>query len=194
MIQILGSCGVVWLTHSTDTRKIPGSNPGRTILMIFKQIPSGYDNNFSYLIADEKTKEAALIDPSVELTQIKEEIKGFKVVYIINTHTHHDHTAGNEEIQNLTKAKIIQHENSKEKHDISVKDNQIIKIGDIKLKFIFTPGHIKDHICILVENKLITGDLLFVQTIGGTGPRFKGSDNNEMFQSLQKIKKLVLLL
>ena len=58
------------------------------------------------------------------------------------------------------------------------------------LKFIYTPGHIKDHICILVEDKLFTGDLLFVGTIGGVGPRFKGSNLEEEYNSLQKIAKL----
>jgi len=155
--------------------------------MILKQIHSGYDRNFAYLIADEKTKEAIIIDPSVDLTNIKKEIEGFKVKYIINTHSHMDHIAGNNKLKSLTNAKIIQHEFSPEKHDISVKDNQEIKLGSLTLKFIYTPGHIKDHICILVQNKLFTGDLLFVGTIGGTGPRFEGSNLKEHFESLQKI-------
>jgi hydroxyacylglutathione hydrolase len=158
--------------------------------MILKQIHSGYDLNFAYLIADEKTKEAVIIDPSVDISKIKKEIKGFKIKYIINTHSHLDHIAGNEELKGLTSAKIIQHEVSPEKHDISVKDNQELKLGKLTLKFIYTPGHIKDHVCILVENKLFTGDLLFVGTIGGTGQRFKGSDLREQFESLQKIKNM----
>ena len=158
--------------------------------MILKQIPSGYDLNFTYLIADEKTKEAAIIDPSEDTSKIKEEIKGFKIKYIINTHSHEDHIVGNNELKLLTNAKIVQHRLSPEKHDISVKDNQEIKIGEITLKFIYTPGHIKDHICVLVENKLFTGDLLFVGTIGGVGPRFKGSDLEEEYNSLQRISKL----
>jgi hydroxyacylglutathione hydrolase len=193
VIQILWPYGVVWLTHSTDTRKIPGSNPGGAIFyhkMILKQIDSGYDLNFAYLIADEKTKEAAIIDPSEDISKVKEEIKGYKIKYIINTHSHEDHIAGNKELINLTNAKIIQHVLSPEKHDISVKDNQKIKVGEIILKFIYTPGHIKDHICILVEDKLFTGDLLFVGTIGGVGPRFKGSNLEEEYNSLQKIAKL----
>jgi hydroxyacylglutathione hydrolase len=157
--------------------------------MILKQIPSGYDQNFAYLIADENTKEAVIIDPSTDLSIIKEEIKGFKIKYIINTHSHEDHIAGNEELKSLTHAKIVQHELSPGQHDISVKDNQEIKIGEINLKFIYTPGHIKDHICILAEDKLFTGDLLFVGTIGGVGSRFKGSNLEEEYDSLQRIAK-----
>ncbi|MBT3416489.1 MBL fold metallo-hydrolase [Candidatus Woesearchaeota archaeon] len=158
--------------------------------MILKQIPSGYDANFAYLIADKKTKEGAIIDPSVDISKIKEEIKGFEIKYIINTHSHMDHVAGNKELKSLTGAKIIQHELSPEDHDISIKANQEIKLGSLILKIIYTPGHSKDHICILVENKLFTGDLLFVGTIGGTGERFKGSDIKEQFESLNKLMDL----
>jgi glyoxylase-like metal-dependent hydrolase (beta-lactamase superfamily II) len=158
--------------------------------MILKQIPSGYDRNFSYLIIDEKTKEAAVIDPSVDTSLIKSNIKDLQVKYIINTHSHPDHIAGNEEIKSLSNAKIVQHELSPAKHDISVKDNQEIKIGSLILRIIYTPGHSKDHICILVKDKLFTGDLLFVGKIGGTGQFFPGSDAKEEFNSLQRIINL----
>jgi len=158
--------------------------------MIIKQILSGYDRNFTYLVADEETKEAAIIDPSLDISQVLREIKGFSVKYIINTHHHRDHIEGNEKLYLETKAKIIQHELSPEKHDISVKDNQEIKLGKLVLKFLYTPGHSIDHICILVENKLFTGDLLFVGNIGGTGPYFKGSSQEQEMESLQRIMKL----
>jgi hydroxyacylglutathione hydrolase len=158
--------------------------------MIVKQINSGYDNNFTYLVIDEETKEAAVIDPSMDVSQVLKEIKEFKVKYIINTHHHQDHIMGNKKIYSETKAKIIQHGESPLKHDISVGDNQEIKLGNLILKFLHTPGHSKDHICILVENKLFTGDLLFVGNIGGTGSYFEGSDHEQEMESLQKIMKL----
>lgn len=158
--------------------------------MILKQILSGHDRNFTYLIADKKTKEAAIIDPSLDISQILEEMKSFKIKYIINTHHHPDHIMGNKKIHLETKAKIIQHNLSPIEHDISVKDNQEIKLGKLILKFLYTPGHSIDHICILVENKLFTGDLLFVGNIGGTGPYFEGSNQEQEMKSLQKIMKL----
>jgi glyoxylase-like metal-dependent hydrolase (beta-lactamase superfamily II) len=158
--------------------------------MILKQIPSGYDRNFAYLVADEETKEAAVIDPSQNTSIIKEEIKGFQVKYIINTHSHPDHTMGNGEIKEITNAKIVQHEDSPKEKDISVKDNEELKLGSLILKFIHTPGHAKDHICILVEKNLFTGDLLFVGNVGGVGEFFPGSSMKEELESLKKIIKL----
>ena len=158
--------------------------------MILKQIPSGYDSNFTYLVVDEETKEGIIIDPSQDLTLVKKEIQPYNIKYIINTHSHIDHISGNEEIKSLTNAKIVQHKLSSSVHDISVEDNQEIKIGNLILKVLYTPGHSKDHICILIKDNLFTGDLLFVGKIGGTGPFFQGSSSKEEFKSLDKIMKL----
>jgi hydroxyacylglutathione hydrolase len=158
--------------------------------MILKQIPSGYDRNFAYLVADEETKEAIVIDPSKDLSLIKNEIKDYKISYIINTHSHIDHICGNKELKELTNAKIIQHGISPKEHDISVKDNQEIKLGELTIKFLYTPGHTKDHICILIENNLFTGDLLFVGKIGGTGPYFPTSNSKKEYDSLKRVLTL----
>jgi len=158
--------------------------------MILKQIPSGFDRNFTYIIADEKTKHAAVIDPSVDISKVLEEIKDLEVKYIINTHHHPDHIIGNRRIHLKTKAKIIQHKLSPTKHHIAVEDNQEIKLGNLILKVLHTPGHSKDHICILVDNKIFTGDLLFVGHIGGTGPYFKGSDEAQEIKSLKRLMDL----
>src|ERR671914_296839 len=95
--------------------------------MTFKieQIPVGQMANFSYLIIDDsEEKETAIIDPSWNLEKVLEIIKKnkYKVKYVINTHSHFDHVLGNDQIVDITKCKVIQHKNSKEKHDISVND------------------------------------------------------------------------
>jgi len=149
--------------------------------MFFKQIETGFDRNFSYIIADGKTKEAVIIDPSRDTNKILKiiEEENLNVLFISNTHDHIDHTIGNKDIIEKTEAKIIQ-----------LKDNEIIKLGKLKIKAIYTPGHSKDHLCFLVKDKLLTGDLLFVGKIGGTGSDFPGSDSMEEFESLHKILKL----
>lgn len=161
--------------------------------MIFKQLYSGGDRNFTYIIGSAKTKEVVVVDPSYDLTNVINEInKGnLTVKYIINTHSHPDHIAGNAELKRLTKAQIVLHEISSSPHDKSVKDDEVVRINDIEIKVLYTPGHIPDHICLLINNeKLITGDLLFVGKIGGTGPFFPGSDPKVEFESLKRILDL----
>jgi len=150
--------------------------------MIFEQILTGFYENFSYLIADEQTKEGVIVDPSFEPQNILPFIKDIKIKYIINTHSHEDHIKGNSFIQEKTNAKIL--------HYPEIKEGDIIKIGKLKLKIIHTPGHSPDGICILIENKLLTGDTLFVGNIGGTGPRFEESSEKELYDSLTRLIKL----
>jgi glyoxylase-like metal-dependent hydrolase (beta-lactamase superfamily II) len=162
--------------------------------MTFKieQIPVGKMANFTYLIIDNEEKETAIIDPSWDLGKIFEIIKKnqYKIKYIINTHSHYDHILGNDQIVAITKCKVIQHKNSKEKHDISVNDGDEFKVGKTLVKILFTPGHSKDSICLIVDSKIIiTGDTLFVGNCGRTD--LPGSDPEEMYNSLfEKILNL----
>ncbi|MEE9563721.1 MAG: MBL fold metallo-hydrolase, partial [Nitrosopumilaceae archaeon] len=110
------------------------------------QIQVGDMQNFSYILEDEETEEAIIIDPSWDLENIEQAIKrnDLKIKYIVNTHHHIDHTLGNEAMAKLTGAKIIQHEASELKHDLTVTDGDKITFGDSELSIIHTPGHSKD--------------------------------------------------
>ncbi len=162
--------------------------------MTFKieQIPVGKMANFTYLIIDNEEKEIAIVDPSWDLEKIFAIINQnqYTVTYIINTHSHFDHVLGNDQIIAVTKCKVIQHENSLEKHDISVNDGDKFMIGKTIVQVLFTPGHSKDSICLIVDSKIIiTGDTLFVGNCGRTD--LPGSDPEEMYNSLfEKIIKL----
>lgn len=157
--------------------------------MYFKQLKCGGGKNFGYIIADERTKEAALVDPSPDPTPaIKEaEKNGFEIVYVINTHSHHDHVGGNSKVLQISNAKIISHRNASNNRDIEVDDGDQILLGNIKLEIMHTPGHTDDSICILAEDHLITGDTLFVGRIGGT---YTNSDALIEFDSLKRLMKL----
>lgn len=149
------------------------------------QIPVGQMANFVYIIADEDSGDAAIIDPSWDLDDVFHALKknGWKAKYVINTHTHFDHVLGNEQVAEVTGAKIIQHENSKLQKDIAVKDGDTIEVGSVKLKVMHTPGHSKDSMCLILDNQLIfTGDTLFVGNCGRTD--LPGSDPAEMYHSL----------
>jgi hydroxyacylglutathione hydrolase len=149
------------------------------------QIPVGQMANFTYIVADEESGEAAVIDPSWDLDKIFQALKknGWRAKYVINTHTHFDHVLGNEQMVEVTGAKIVQHKNSQLKKDIAVSDGDTIEIGGIRLRVLHTPGHSKDSICLLLDDHLIfTGDTLFVGNCGRVD--LPGSDAKEMYYSL----------
>lgn len=158
--------------------------------MFFKQIKQLGDN-FSYIIADDATKEAAVVDPSFNVDAIIRILRehNLKVKYIINTHHHGDHTVGNEEIRSRFDVKVAAHKLAHVNKDIGVDDGQVIKIGELTIKVIHTPGHSLDSICLLVEDILLTGDTLFVGECGRTD--LPGGSAEDMYRSLfDKLMKL----
>lgn len=156
------------------------------------QIPVGQMANFTYIIADEETDEAAIIDPSWDLEGIFDILKknGWTAKYVINTHSHFDHVLGNEQVAKITGSKIVQHESSQLDNQITVKDGDVITIGSIKLRVVHTPGHSKDSMCLVLDGQFVfTGDTLFVGNCGRVD--LPGSDPKEMYRSLfEKVGKL----
>ncbi|MFA5019728.1 MAG: hydroxyacylglutathione hydrolase family protein [Candidatus Pacearchaeota archaeon] len=134
----------------------------------------GFDRNFSYLIYN-KSMNAFVIDP-FPIKDYFEKAKelNVKIIGILNTHNHFDHTSGNEFFKN----KGI---------DLISNKNKIIKLGEEKIEVIETPGHTKDSVCFYADGKLFTGDTLFV---GGIGATFSKEDEKKEFESLKKLIKL----
>jgi hydroxyacylglutathione hydrolase len=155
--------------------------------MIFKQIRSGGDRNFAYLIASGETKEAAIIDPAPDPLKVIDMVREERVEikYIINTHSHYDHSSGNDKFGITEKGRSITFINCE--NGTVMKDGDTLELGELILKFIRTPGHTRDSICVKVKGKLITGDTLFVGKVGGT---YSKEDSKTEFVSL---KKLMLL-
>lgn len=155
--------------------------------MFFQQIPSNGDKNFAYLIADEQTLDAVVVDPSFAAEQILDNIvkAKFQLKYLINTHSHYDHIFGNNFILTHTNAILVN--SPVVKNCLRVKDGELLKVGNLVLKIIATPGHTPDSICILVDNKLLTGDTLFVGDVGITASR------EDAWSEFNSIKKLLAL-
>jgi glyoxylase-like metal-dependent hydrolase (beta-lactamase superfamily II) len=174
-----------------QTQLIKASCQFEASTMIFKQIAVGTFQNFAYIIGDEATKKAALVDPAWEVDKLLGQCQalGLTVAYVVNTHSHHDHVDGNEQVAKKTGAKIVMHEKSPLRKDVAVKDGDAINIGLLSVKVIYTPGHCPDHICMLVDGKVLTGDTLFVGECGRTD--LSGGNSSDMYQSL--FKKLLKL-
>jgi hydroxyacylglutathione hydrolase len=137
--------------------------------MIFEQIRVGGDRNFAYLIGDERTRKAAVIDPAFSPDAVlgRAAAHGLAVAYLINTHGHGDHSGGNSVVLASTDAELVAGGPG------GVADGAELTAGDVTLTMIHTPGHTGDSICILAREtgapgKLITGDTLFVGKVGGT--------------------------
>ena len=159
--------------------------------MFFRQVKNLGDN-FSYIVADDDSREAAVVDSSYNADEIAVILKSknFKLKYIINTHGHSDHTAGNAELRAEFGGQTVANESSKPTPDVAVADGEIIVIGVIRIKVIHTPGHTQDSICLLVDDKLLlTGDTLFVGECGRTD--LPGGDSTSMYDSL--FNKLLML-
>ena len=159
--------------------------------MLFRQVQR-HGDNFSYLIADEVTKEAAVVDPSYNADELFKIIKAQNLAlkYIIDTHGHSDHTAGNTELQQAFGAKIAASKQTKNQTDIQLGDGDILSVGKIQIKVLYTPGHTQDGICLLVDGEtLLTGDTLFVGECGRTD--LPGGNAKQLYDTLfNKILKL----
>ena len=150
------------------------------------------EDNFSYLLINEKNLDACVVDPG-EAKPVLKYIENNKInlKYILNTHHHHDHIGGNNILKNKFGAKILAFKDDKERIpmiDVFLEDNQIWKDDIFEFKVIHVPGHTSGHICFSFFNEKIifTGDTLFSLGCGGI---FEGS-YNDMFNSLLKLKSL----
>ncbi len=148
------------------------------------------NDNYSYLIFNEDTKIACVIDPS-EAKPVITAIKKYdlNLRYILNTHHHYDHVGGNKDLKKMFNAKIIGFKDDEKRIpeiDILVSDNQTWSKDNFEIQVSHIPGHTKGHICFYFpkEKIIFTGDTLFSL---GCGKIFEGT-YKQMFDSLNKIK------
>ena len=148
------------------------------------QLEVGGMQNFTYVLEDEQTSDAVIIDPSWDLDTVLEVVEknNLKVKYVINTHHHFDHTIGNEAFVKKTNSKIIQHKASTLKNDMTVSDGDTIKFGSSELAVFHTPGHSEDSMCLVGDGKIFSGDTLFVGNCGRVD--LPGGSARKLYHSL----------
>ncbi len=174
--------------------------------MIVRQIKLRMMDIFCYMIGDEASMTCALIDPAFEIDKILSIVnqEGYRVSFIINTHNHSDHCAGNAQILKETNARLLIHEQDADgllkirnrifarlmggqgspKPDVRLKDGYVINVGESSLKVIHTPGHSPGSICLYGDNQLFTGDTLFVGGVGRTD--LTGGSQKQLHESIKR--------
>jgi hydroxyacylglutathione hydrolase len=158
--------------------------------MIVEQFRTGGDRNFGYLVADEVSGEALVIDASFNPAMIVRFAveSGYVIRFIFSTHGHEDHTNGNDSITNLTGITPLLYGDMCQLTGIMAVDGALFPLGSLHASLLHTPGHTSDSLCIHIGDALFTGDTLFVGKVGGTGTEAQAFDE---YQSLQD--KLLLL-
>lgn len=158
-----------------------------------------------YILADEKTKEAVVIDPGDDAQDLLNIIrsKDLKVKYIVNTHAHFDHVGANRDLQEATGAEILLHEAdasllnastdqavmfgmkapSSPPADRYLKHGDLVTAGEVSLKVLHAPGHSSGGICLLEDGIVFSGDALFAGSIGRTD--LPGGDLMTLINSIQ---------
>lgn len=155
---------------------------------IFYQLFEHESSTYTYLIADPKTKEAALIDPVMET--IERDLKliqelDLKLKYILDTHIHADHITAAGEIRKRTGAKSAVSSNAAvDCVDICLRDGQELFLGDLSIKAIATPGHTNTCMSFLFEGSIFTGDSLLIRGTGRTD--FQQGSSEKLYDSVHQ--------
>ena len=154
--------------------------------MFVRQLFDRETSTYTYLIADEASNEAAIIDPVKEQFErdvLLIEQLGFNLKYTLETHVHADHITSSGPMREKFSAKVVLHENSgAECADMLVKDGDVLKLGDVEIKALHTPGHTNADLSFVVEDYVFTGDALLVRDCGRTD--FQAGSSSILYSSI----------
>ena len=167
--------------------------------MIFRQVFDNKSSTYTYLIASAKGREAVIIDPVIE--NVESYIKllqelDLKLVKVIDTHIHADHVTGASKLKQVTNCSTLMGEHTPaDAVEIKVKDDEIIKIDQIEIKAMYTPGHTSDSYSFLMKNYLFSGDTLLINGTGRTDFQNGSSKDayNSIFNRLLKLPEDTIL-
>jgi len=156
-------------------------------LMLFRQLFDEDTWTYTYLIADETTKEAVLVDPVLEQVdrdrQLLQEL-GLTLKYGLETHIHADHVTGTGKLRELTGCLGVVPEHAQAAcADRHLADGEVLKVGAVEIRAIATPGHTQCHSAYLVNgDRVLTGDALFIRGCGRTD--FQSGDPGSLYDAI----------
>jgi hydroxyacylglutathione hydrolase len=152
---------------------------------VIERVRAASGDNYSIVLYDREGGEACLVDP-VAIQSVSQVIKekNLDPVYLVNTHGHGDHTAGNQRFARMAD-EVVGHENERGSIDgltKTVTDQDALTVGDLTIEVLHTPGHTDGSICLKTDNALISGDTVFLAGCGN--PSF-GGNTRELFRSFR---------
>ncbi len=155
--------------------------------LLFQQLFEPVSSTYTYLLADQETREAIIIDPVLETVerdlQLIKDLK-LKLIYILETHVHADHITGAGKISDTTGAQICLSANAHANGaQLSLQDGQIIQFGQHQIKTIATPGHTNGCMSYHIGNRIFTGDTLMIRANGRTD--FQEGSAENLFHSVR---------
>ena len=167
--------------------------------MIFKQVFDKKTSTYTYLIASSIGREALIIDPVLD--NINEYISllnelDLRLVKVIDTHIHADHITGASRLKDQTNCTTIMGEQTPANAvDLKVKDEEIIKLDQIEIKALYTPGHTSDSFSFLMNDYLFSGDTLLINGTGRTDFQNGSAKDayNSIFNKLLKLPEETIL-
>jgi glyoxylase-like metal-dependent hydrolase (beta-lactamase superfamily II)/rhodanese-related sulfurtransferase len=159
--------------------------------MIFEQVATGGCQ--SYLIGCGDTCAAAVIDPEVRQLNRYQALAaqhGVRIRYVIDTHTHADHFSGSKQLAELLNIPVVAHSSSPSPYvTMHVDEGDVLKVGNIRLSVLHTPGHTRDAMCLVASDRVFTGDTLLIGATGRTD--LPTGDPEQLYDSLfNKLLKL----
>ena len=167
--------------------------------MIFEQLFDKKSSTYTYLIASNKGREALIIDPVLD--NVEDYINllnklDLKLVKVIDTHIHADHVTGASKLKNQTNCITIMGDKTPaDAVEVKVKDEEIIKLDQLEIKALHTPGHTSDSFSFIMKNYLFSGDTLLINGTGRTDFQNGSSKDayNSIFNRLLKLPEETLL-
>lgn len=155
--------------------------------MLFRQLFDPQTSTYTYLIADESTKEAVLVDPVLE--QVDRDYKlirelGLILYYCLETHVHADYITGTNKLRQLTGCLgVVPELSATTCADVRIVEGNSLTVGKVNIKAIATPGHTSCHMAYLVnEDRVLTGDALLIRSCGRTD--FQNGDAGKLYDSM----------
>ncbi len=177
--------------------------------LIIEQIQIGPMQNFTYLVGSRSTREVVVVDPAWDIDALMKRIneQDYKLTAALVTHYHPDHCGGSfgghsvpgiSEMLGVHPVRIYTHRQEAEglKKVTGVSDSDLkkvdsgdkLKVGDIEIEFLHTPGHTPGSQCFRIRNTLVSGDTLFIDGCGRVD--LPGSNSEDMYHSIQKLASL----